>query len=333
MEQLPENFTSKPQQNDLRLLPLIIAAVACFVIAVTSGYVLWLLLGTKSPYRNQPTTASTKPLPIVPPKSEEKPASQEEKLAAQPQVENAPAANELEKPTALAPAGELPIPASEVVMGGGDTKRPLQRQFVNDFAVAETEVTNAQFREFVEATESKIQVPKGKDDEPVTNITWREAKAYCDWLSRKLGVEVRLPTEAEWELAARGADGLKYPWGNQWREEAVFTAETAGKVQPVKSFPLNKSPFGAFDMAGNVWEWTADASRNERGQNEKFTGEDAEYKDSILRVVKGGAAAEKKENISGQSRVSLPENARLPLVGFRYVVVRKKPDAAAKPEN
>lgn len=333
MEQLPENFTSKPQQNDLRLLPLIIAAAACFVIAVTSGYALWLLLGTNSPYRKPIVVQNVKPSATASqPKAEDKLAAENTTTQTQP-----PAATdkpiESEKPAVPAPAGELPIPAGEVVMGGGDTKRPLQRQLVNDFAIAETEVTNAQFREFVEATESKIQVPKGKDDEPVTNVTWREAKAYCDWLSRKLGAEVRLPTEAEWELAARGADGLKYPWGNQWREEAVFTAETQGKVQPVKSFPLNKSPFGAFDMAGNVWEWTADASRNERGQNEKFAGDDAEYKDSILRVVKGGAAAEKKENISGQSRVSLPENARLPLVGFRYVVVRKKPDAAAKPEN
>lgn len=324
MEQLPENFTRKQEQNDLRLLPLAVAAMTCFVIAVTSGYIIWYIFGSKSPLRRQATAAVVPAVQTVSPKAEEN------KSNVLPQTETpgqpAPETNQPNEPEKLvnAPAGELIINSGEVVLGGGDTGRPLKRQYVNSFLIAETEVTNAQFREFIEVTESKIKLPVGKDDEPVTNISWTEAKAYCDWLSRKLGAEVRLPTEAEWELAARGGEGYKYPWGNQWRDDAAVSKETNGKVQAVKSFPLNKSPFGAFDMAGNVWEWTADTAVDEFGKPEKYAGEKAEYKDATLRVVKGGSATEEKKKISAQARYSVPESLRTQIIGFRYVVVRKK---------
>ena len=94
-----------------------------------------------------------------------------------------------------------------------------------------------------------------QDNYPVTGVNWFAAKEFCAWRN------ARLPSEAEWEKAARGPDGLEYPWGNEWDAEIINVsnnAEQNADLAPVGSNPKNKSPYGAFDMSGNVWEWVAD---------------------------------------------------------------------------
>lgn len=343
MRQQSGKRTKQKSENDLRFLPLAIAAFICFIIAVSSGYGVWYFLGSKSP-RNlranisinegKPTpsteiaiTAETPAATVSPAISN---AAENNQSSANPsesplvQIEPSPNPEKTEEVLLLAPAGELPVAGGEVVLGGGETKLPLKRENVDSFAIAETEVTNKQFREFIETTKAKIKLPIGDDDEPITNVSWNEAKAYCRWLSQKINAEVRLPTEAEWELAARGEKGLKYPWGDQWQDDGADCKENNGKVKPVKSHPNGKSPFGAYDMVGNVWEWTIDAGRDEFGKIAKYKGADSAFANETVYVIKGGAAVEAKINNTAQARISVPANFKSPDIGFRYVVLREK---------
>jgi formylglycine-generating enzyme required for sulfatase activity len=98
-------------------------------------------------------------------------------------------------------------------------------------------------------------------NQPVVGVTWYEAAAYCRWLTAAMddAYEYRLPTEAEWERAARGVEGRRYPWGDQWRLEQANSKELGlERTTPVGVFPDGASPEGLLDMTGNVWEWCGD---------------------------------------------------------------------------
>jgi formylglycine-generating enzyme required for sulfatase activity len=129
-------------------------------------------------------------------------------------------------------------------------------------------VTNVQYARFVRATGRDAPrhwengaVPKGKALHPVVNVTWRDATAYAGWVGG------RLPTEQEWEKAARGVDGRAYPWGEAFDAARCNTEESGiGDTTPVGRYsPPGDSPYGCADMAGNVWEWTASEPEGHRG--------------------------------------------------------------------
>lgn len=224
-----------------------------------------------------------------------------------------------------APAGEVKIAGGEVVLGGANMKLPLKRVVVEDFSIGETEVTNAQYAEFVEAVKNNApedwtdgKFPEGKGNEPVVGMTWADANAYCAWLSKELGATVRLPTVAEWERAARGTTDFKYPWGNDWNDEAVPNPNTKGTLMPVKSLPEGRSPFGVYEMLGSVWEWTADAALDELGNPVLFEG-------TNQRVIKGGSFYDKDPaSITIDTIRRRPEDRARDIIGFRYVVIREK---------
>jgi formylglycine-generating enzyme required for sulfatase activity len=146
-----------------------------------------------------------------------------------------------------------------------DIEQPQHILYLPDYYIARTPVTNAQYRAFVQATECQPPEqwksgtpPKGKGDHPVTWISWHDAVAYCEWLAEVTRRPYRLPSEAEWEKAARGTDGRLYPWGDEWDAERCNTLETGCEgTTPVSAYEgLGESPYGCVDMAGNVWEWT-----------------------------------------------------------------------------
>jgi formylglycine-generating enzyme required for sulfatase activity len=158
------------------------------------------------------------------------------------------------------------IPAGEFLMGSDDhdiDEAPLHKVYLPTFWIAECPVINAEYKRFELASGHKSyherpEPDPGKGRHPVVMVSNRDARAYCEWLSRMTGKPYRLPTEAEWEKAARGSDGRIWPWGNTWDPSKTNTEEGGkGDTIPVGSYPDGASPYGLLDMAGNVANWTS----------------------------------------------------------------------------
>jgi formylglycine-generating enzyme required for sulfatase activity len=168
------------------------------------------------------------------------------------------------------------------------------------------------------------------DNQPVVGISWFEAVAYCRWLSEATKQEFYLPSEAEWEKAARGPQGLIYPWGNEWQVGYCNNGEAGiGRPAPVGSFPEGASPYGALDMAGNVWEWCAtkygkpypyDISEDEWAE--------AYLEEDDLRRLRGGAFYFDREQVRGAYRYYLGNpRYRTSHIGVRVARRSPRPNA------
>lgn len=263
---------------------------------------------------------------------------------------------ELQADTARAIAGIdfVYVPAGEFLMGSADgytDERPVHTVDLDGFWIMRTEVTNAQYRAFVDAggyatqrfwtadgwewrTENNVIEPFGwsvpvynGDTQPAVGVSWYEAVAFANWLAEESGFPVRLPTEAEWEKAARGESGRVYPWGDVWdRRKANYGEGDDGfnATAPVGSFPDGASPYAALDMAGNAWEWVADwydkdyYSRSPAGNP---TGPEA----GTLRILRGGSRGINSFDLRTAVRLEAPPSKREKDVGFRLALSAARP--------
>ena len=218
-------------------------------------------------------------------------------IAAQaPVVSAAPALKDLD------PVSMVTIPAGEFLMGnpegiGRSDESPQRSVYLDAFAIDQVEVTNERYMAFVATTGHRnppnpygtgpLLSTKGIEQLPVVQTTWYDAKAYCSWAKK------RLPTEAEWEKAARGKDGRLFPWGNEpaTLKQANFDREWDNEktLYPVGSLPAGDSPYGVKDMAGNAREWVADwydADYYKHAPNRNPQGPD---KKGVVRSIRGGS--------------------------------------------
>lgn len=232
------------------------------------------------------------------------------------------------------PYGEpvwVEIPAGQFWMGseeGWEDERPVHKVHLERYWIAKIPVANAQYRLFVEATGHKTpehwengKIPRGLESYPVVEVSWRDAIAYCRWLSEVTGKLITLPSEAEWEKAARGAtDKREYPWGDTWKEGHCNSAELGvGGATPAGIFPEGASPYGCQDMVGNVWEWTR--SIYQKYPYQAGDGrEKLEAGDEIARVLRGGSFGNNRNRARCAFRNGNFPFFRLDLRGFRVVV-------------
>ena len=216
--------------------------------------------------------------------------------------------------------GMVYIPAGEVVIGSNESypyEGPKQKVFLKDFFIDKTEVTNKQYKRFIDATGypppqhwKNGSYPEGEDDYPVVNVSLEDAMNYATWAQK------RLPTELEWEKAARGTDGRMFPWGNFWEPNAANISWfiSFGKIKPVCSHPQDVSVYGCYDMAGNVREWTA-------SKFDYYPGYICEkkYFNKDLYIIRGGSYKLQKSFCLTYRRDALPKTTKLPDLGFRCV--------------
>lgn len=237
------------------------------------------------------------------------------------------------------------IPAGGLWMGSDDKhddEKSRHRVELPSFRIGKYPVTNSQYRRFVEIEQRAWKSPEqdrlDKRNHPARWVNWHDALAYCGWLTQvwreagriNPGDYFTLPSEAEWERAARGTEGRTYPWGDDWREDHANTGETdIGDTSTVGVFPKGRSEAGCFDMSGNVWEWTRSLWGKDL-MNPKFdypynptdsAREDTKAGDEVLRVVRGGSW----HSFQGRARCAyrlryLPDD-RSNNLGFRVVLL------------
>jgi eukaryotic-like serine/threonine-protein kinase len=213
------------------------------------------------------------------------------------------------------------VPAGSFTMGsatGQANEKPVHAVYVDDFWIMQSEVTNTQYARCVEAAVCQPPHNQRWDDPrfsayPVTDVDWDQAVAYATWVGG------RLPTEAEWEKAARGADERTYPWGNAAPTPLLLNYNLSeGDITPTGHYPAGASFYGVLDMAGNVEEWvadwyTADYYTTAPAQNPPGppTGD--------TRVLRGGSFTSIARDVRATARGYTLPNADAPTTGFRVV--------------
>ena len=223
-------------------------------------------------------------------------------------------------------------------------EKPMHKVYLDAYYIGKYEVTNAEYYAFWVSDASRRHTPenfahlphigewparaKQFPNHPVVGISWHDAKAYAEWKG------MRLPTEAEWEKAARGYTDRTWPWGNAMEAYANTSAADDGyenRLAPVGSFPKGKSYYGALDMAGNVWEWTADwysdvyywrsLQANNSAAKRNPPGPDV----GSWRVIRGGSWIDALPRCSTTFRFYLYPRLKTSFVGFRLAKTSDAP--------
>ena len=242
---------------------------------------------------------------------------------------NAPPTGKDGAPMILVPAGSFPMGVPAGDRDGGRDEYPRHDVFVDTFAIDKFEVTNSRYLEFVKSTGHRVpknprtptrnlwqadNITDSLTDRPVINVDWFDAEAYCTWADK------RLPTEAEWEKAAKGTSDRRFPWGNvePTGKHLNYNQRWIGEktLMPVGSYEAGKSPYGVYDMAGNVWEWVNDwydARYYEKSPDKNPRGPDT----GTTKVIRGAGWQNETPTIRIFTRVASDPLIRNESTGFR----------------
>ena len=232
------------------------------------------------------------------------------------------------------PAGYFWMGSDEFDPEARTWEKPRHRVYLSEYWIGRYPVTNEEYRYFLLANPGvskpynwdNFNFPIGKAQHPVRFVGWEDTVAYCRWLSKATGYAYRLPTEAEWEKAARGTDGRIYPWGNGWDKNKCNSSEGgAGDTTPIGQYSqAGDSPYGCADMAGNVWEGCADWFDVQEYERRKgHSVEDPQGPENgDTRVLRGGAFDDASVNARCAVRDGYDPFYRSRYYGFRVGVGR-----------
>lgn len=232
------------------------------------------------------------------------------------------------------------IPGGRFQMGRTkhNDEKPVHWVRISPFMLGETPVTNGQYGVFLKKMghrepeywqDHRFSEP----EQPVVGVSWVDALKFCAWLSKEAGRTVSLPSQAQWEFAARGTNGREYPWGNEPPDETracYGLALEKGQPAPVGSFPKGRGPFGTLDQAGNVWEWCLD-QWDEQAYSKRAAGEELidpvvpsePANVNLARVLRGGCWDDPADVLGATVSFGSPAWVRLAYVGFRVAALAR----------
>lgn len=232
----------------------------------------------------------------------------------------------------LIPAGEFLMGSTEDDRMADNDERPQHTLYLPDYYIARTLVTNEQYARFVEQNPERRPIgagwrftkpPSDRLEDPVVGVSWYDALAYCEWL-KQTGRTYRLPTEAEWEKAARGADGRLFPWGDELTPHHCDCDSTG--ITPVDRHEKEPSPYGCYVVVGNIREWTS-TLWGEDWKKAQFTypyrndgREDPSAPSTVYRICRGRAYDDDASRLGCSARSHYAPNARDRNLGFRVVL-------------
>jgi sulfatase modifying factor 1 len=225
----------------------------------------------------------------------------------------------------------ITLPEGEFQMGceqGREDEKPVHSVWVDEFAMGAYAVTNSEYLQFIEDTKGEMPAAYGEERfadplQPVVAVSWFEAMAYCKWLSLKTGTEFRLPTEAEWERAARGGhEGKLYSWGNEGPE--IFEIYRTGwqDERPQVVGLLRPNSFGIYNIGDNVHEWCLDWYRPDYYQKSPYRNP-VNVEPSARRASRGGSWRHRIKVSRCAARSSLDPSFSYTDYGFRIVKVQR----------
>jgi len=233
------------------------------------------------------------------------------------------------------------IPAGAFLLGSDNdsaAEKPQHTVTLPAYRIGKTPITNRQYAEFLKRNKKQEepkkagwflrQPPLGKLDYPVVGVSWQDACAYCVWLSQETNRPYRLPTEAEWEKAARGPDGWRYPWGNEWLDQRCNVG--ANDMTAVTAYPDGASPYGCLDLLGNVQEWTQTiwgTDENNCDYPYPYDPSDgredpaaSQYTARVLRIHRGGYYRSEAAQVRCSARAGSDQATKVTWRGFRVVM-------------
>ena len=267
VEVVPVETAYEPPPQKRNNLPMILSVIAGLILIGAAAFAFWWYTSSDPRTRSQAQPPAEQP-PVTAPQAP------------------TPA------PTVAAPSAPegMVLVASGTYAIGRDVKgnyeSPAHSVTLPAFYIDRTEVTNAAYKKFIDATGHAPPggwkggtFPEGLDNHPVTGVSWQDAVDYATWAGK------RLPMEEEWEAAARGSEGRLYPWGDEWKPDLANIGTKS--TREVGQFPGGVSPAGALDMIGNVWEWTSDEFHLYPGNTEEAP--ENIKQPSLFRIIRGGA--------------------------------------------